>query len=478
VVAGVALMAAGAGTGLIGASAGAASTTGQTVTVNVDGTNSAANESFLAYYPNVVKVHPGDTVVFHWMGPGEPHTVTLGTLADAAVKAFENLPMDSQAPPPQSAMDADAKLPQLLPEGPGDAVQSAANPCFLTTETPPATGACPSTAAQPDFTGTETYYNSGWLDAGAGDNFTVHLSDSIAPGTYRYLCLLHREHMSGQVVVVPNDTAVPSAEEQAATGRAQLQAEEAKLASTVDDLRHGMHHGLKLPGEHAVVAGSSSPDAMAGSVDEFGPNVVSIPVGGTVTWTFDGPHTVTFGATDATREPRKTAPDGTIHLNGDALAPAGGPGAPSGPPPGSASPPPGSASPPPGGASPPPVQVVASTYDGTGFHNSGIFFGDPSSGVQAYSVTFTKPGKYHYICTIHDHMEGDVIVGAAAAGGGGSGSGQVSEVPAGGAATGGGASSASSATGLVGLGLAVMVGGAAVIAVPVTRRQRRGPRVL
>lgn len=449
VLAGISLMVVGAGTGLVAASAGAA-TTGDTYTVNVDGTNPDAVESFLDYYPGTIKVHPGDNVVFRWKGPGEPHSVTLGTLADAAVKAFESLPPGTEDPP-QSALDADKKLPELLPEGPGDAVQSAANPCYLTTAMPPLDAACPAgSSSQPDFTGTQTYFNSGWLSAEDGDSFTVHLSDSIKPGTYRYLCLLHREHMSGAIEVVPAGTSVPSAEEQAATGAAELKAEEAKLASALADLRHGQHAGMKMPGEHAVVAGSSSKNSMYGSIDEFGPNVISVPVGGTVTWTFDGPHTVSFNTSDANDDPRKEAPDGTIHLNGDALAPAPPP---SGPPP---------------AADAPPVAITTSTFDGSGLHSSGIVFGDPSTPT-SYAVTFTKPGKYHYICTIHDGMEGDVIVGAAASA---PSDGQVSEVPSGGAATGGGPTSSSSSTGLVGLGLAVMAGGAALVVVPVARRRR------
>jgi len=458
VVAGLSLMVVGAGTGLVAASAGAA-TAGTTYTVNVDGANPNAVESFLDYYPGTIKVHPGDTVVFHWVGPGEPHSVTLGTLADAAVQAFENLPPDTEEPP-KSALDADAKLPQLLPEGPGDAVQSAANPCYLSTAMPPLDAACPAGSdSQPEFTGTETYYNSGWLSAEDGDNFTVHLSDTIKPGTYRYLCLLHREHMAGAIQVVAEGTAVPSAEEQTKTGQSELAAEEAKLQPALEDLRHGMHKGMKtVPGEHHVIAGSSSPDSMYGSIDEFGPNIISVPVGGTVTWTFDGPHTVSFGTSEANDDPRTEAPDGTIHLNGAALAPAP---APAGPPPAEDA---------------PPVAITTSTYGGSGFHSSGIVFGDPGTPT-SYAVTFTKPGKYHYICTIHDGMEGDVIVtaaadGAASGGGSASGDGQVSAVPSGGAATGGGLTTSSSSTGLVGLGLAVMAGGAALVVVPVARRRR------
>ena len=105
----------------------------QTFKVNVDGHNPAANESFLAYYPNVVRVHAGDTILFHQVGNGEPHTVTLGTLVDNVLTQFEQLKPSqlNGGPPPKSFLAADALVPQLLPQGPGDAIQSSANPCYV-----------------------------------------------------------------------------------------------------------------------------------------------------------------------------------------------------------------------------------------------------------------------------------------------------------------------------------------------------------
>ena len=61
---------------------GSTSRAAQTFTVNVDGHNPKADEAFIAYYPNTVRVHAGDTVVFHEVGNGEPHTVTFGTPVD------------------------------------------------------------------------------------------------------------------------------------------------------------------------------------------------------------------------------------------------------------------------------------------------------------------------------------------------------------------------------------------------------------
>ncbi len=55
--------------------------------------------------------------------------------------------------------------------------------------------------------------------------------------------------------------------------------------------------------------------------------------------------------------------------------------------------------------------VGGKTYDGTGFHNSGVPLepGKPFS----YALTFTKAGTYQYVCTIHGPgMGGTVVVKA------------------------------------------------------------------
>ena len=110
-------------------------------------------------------------------------------------------------------------------------------------------------------------------------------------------------------------------------------------------------------------------------------------------------RTITFNSDKTDDDVRTNAPDGTAHLNGRALAPAGGPG-----------------EPPPGNA-PPPKQltlkvVASSSWNGRGFHNSGVFgnsFGPPL--IEGYRVRFTRPGSYSYICTVHDHMKGTIVVG-------------------------------------------------------------------
>ena len=384
---------------LVGEAWSARSASGpQTFRVNVDGHNPKANEAFLAYFPSVVRVHAGDTVVFQMVGNGEPHTVALGTLANGAVAAFDKLTPAQQNNPPKSAIAADAKVPSLFPQGPGDAIQSAANPCFIATGAPPAKAACPKVAA-PDFDGTQTFYDSGWLNS--KQTFTVHLSSSTPPGTYRFMCLLHREGMTGKIVVVPASTPVASPASQFAAGQKQLAAAEKALVPAVALERQGKPPlaSVTLPAGTSVLAGSGEPRShLPGGITEFGPRVVRIPVGGSVTWWLIGPHSITFHSTKANNDIRLVAPDGSVHINAKAVAPAGGPGEP--------------ARPPKAGKSPVTFAVVASqNWNGLGFHNSGVFGNSNPPVVEGYKLTFTRAGTYKYICTVHDNMKGSIVVG-------------------------------------------------------------------
>jgi plastocyanin len=51
--------------------------------------------------------------------------------------------------------------------------------------------------------------------------------------------------------------------------------------------------------------------------------------------------------------------------------------------------------------------VGGSTYDGTGVVSSGFLNGaqNPAPGPRKYSLTFTKPGHFEYICIPHDDMD-------------------------------------------------------------------------
>jgi len=378
----------------------------QTFTVDVDGHNGNANEAFIAYFPNTVTVHPGDTVVFDNKGNGEPHTATLGTLVDPVVSAFDKFTpaqLQSQQGPPKAFQALDAKVPQLLPQGPGDAVQASANPCVIASGAPPQKTACPAQNPQPDFDGTQSFYNSGWLDSKA--KFTVKLSKSTAPGTYHFMCLLHREGMTGKIVVVPSSTSVASPSDQYASGQKQLAADESKLVPAVTAERQGKApFPVTLPGDHVVLAGSGAQNVQDAEITEFGPKKISIPVGGTVTWYIVGPHSITFNSDKSNDDIRSVAPDGTVHLNPKAIAPANAPGE---PPPSNSGPANGSSN------GPPSFKVVADkTWDGSGFLNTGVFvnsMGPPV--IEGYTITFTKAGTYKYLCTVHDDMTGEADVG-------------------------------------------------------------------
>jgi len=76
-----------------------------------------------------------------------------------------------------------------------------------------------------------------------------------------------------------------------------------------------------------------------------------------------------------------------------------------------------------GGAAPPPFAIKdgtgydgnprvffpagSSTYDGAGFHSSGV---TPAAKPFSYSLRFTKPGRYEYVCTLHPGMMGIINV--------------------------------------------------------------------
>jgi plastocyanin len=372
--------------------------TSQTFTINVDGTPKNANEGFDTYFPAATTIHAGDTVVFHWAGVGEPHTTTFGTLADTAVKTYRSLTpaqQQSNGPPPPAMAAADAALPSFFPQGNGDAIQSAVNPCYQQSGSV-GTNLCPNSQhEQPDFNATQVYYNSGWPDSG-GD-WKVHFSSAISPGTYRFMCLLHREGMAGKITVAPASKPIMSPGAQYALGQKQLAADAAPLAPAVAATRLGKAPipGVTIPGTNPVLAGSGLPNA-AGSIYEFGPKTVKIPVGGSVTWYVIGDHSITFNSDKSNDDIRAVAPDGTVHGNQAAGSPANSPGQPQGNP---------------GNSKNISFKVVASkTWDGKGFLNTGIWFSFPPV-IDGYKLTFTKAGTYHYLCTIHDNMKGTVVVG-------------------------------------------------------------------
>ena len=375
----------------------------QTFLVDVDGTPKSANLGFDAYFPKATTIHAGDTVKFHWAGVGEPHTTTFGTYADQAVLAYNHLtPAQRQSQnPPKAFLALDSRVPSLFPAGPGDAIQSVSNPCYQQSGSV-GTALCPNSQhEQPDFNGREVYYNSGWPDSGG--NWSVRFSPSLSPGQYRFFCALHREGMSGKITVAPASKTIMSPSAQYALGQKQLGKESAVLADAVAATRQGEAPipGITIPGANHVLVGSGLPNAV-GSIYEYGPKKIEIPVGGSVIFWVIGGHSITFNSDSSNDDIRKVAPDGTVNLNPPAVMNVNSPGQPGGGVGGRG-----------GGSEPNRInfKVVASkTWDGQRFLNTGIWFSGPPV-INGYKLTFSKTGTYHYLCTIHDHMKGTVIVG-------------------------------------------------------------------
>jgi plastocyanin len=361
----------------------------QTVQVGVDGTNDTYNAAYFHYFPDTVTVHPGDTVRYKSSFRGEPHSIAFGSDIQALIELYRSQPPDvqsGQTPPPQDALDKfnalQAKIPPMLPEGPGDANQNSVNPCFVASGDIPAdpTTSCPVTKTPGPFDGSATFWNSGFLADGA--TFDLQLSKDIKPGKYLGFCTLHFTQMISEIDVVAADQAIPSPDAVLAEGRKQLEDLTSKLTKVAAD-----GQAASTPGQ--VQAGLGLPDVPNVLVTEFAPKAQAVKAGESVTWTINGPHTISFNAPESARTIVTQDPQGGFHLVPEALAPAG------------YTPP---EAPPSTGPEAPPPALDAGTWDGTGFLNSGLQFGG------TFSVTFSTPGSYEYVCLIHPDMKGTVTV--------------------------------------------------------------------
>jgi plastocyanin len=352
----------------------------QTYTVETDmnraDLNLPVSEFALAFYPKALSVHPGDTVSFHLHDSGEPHTAALGTLIDAVAVPYSKLtPAQKQADPPPALQAASDKVPQLLPNGPGDAIQAAAQPCYQATGAAPTKDAC--SVHTGDFAGTESLVSSGWMDPNAP--WTLKISDSATAGTYNFFCQLHGPDMGGTLTIADKATKVKTPSEVAAEATTELKADAAKLAKAAA--------AVQAATADKAVAGAFEESFQEGGIAAFGPASISIPVGGSVTWTIFGPHSIFFNAPASAQSFRSAAPDGSVHLNQKAAAPAGGPGAPQ-----------------------KAGLFDGGTFDGVAAHSSGLVLSFPPD-LYKYKLTFSKPGTFQYICTVHPDMKGTVTVG-------------------------------------------------------------------
>jgi plastocyanin len=304
----------------------------QTYEIDVD---AAAQPQFQvsAYFPGTVTVRPGDTIKFNSKSVGNPHTITLGIKAD------------------------NSNRPNLITAKGENPV--AFGPCFTDTEPAPALSACPtpSNPASPPAYAGKGYWNSGIVSKAVpnSESITLKLADTLAPGDYRYLCMLH-PFMAGVLKVAATDE-----ERQSPTA---VRAE----ADTGANAAIARTNTLKPPAATAGTVTAGWGDNII-AVQGFDPATITVKAGETVTWKDANPyepHTVTFNSTfKSPSDPGATAPAGVK---------SGG------------------------------------TFTGTGLTSSGLFGPAPFFGGPTFSLKFSKAGTYNYVCAIHPGMKGTVTV--------------------------------------------------------------------
>lgn len=403
---------------------GTSSTTaasGQTRTVLVDYNHDETALSAFAYFPQRVAVRPGDTVEFKQAWTGEPHSVTMGTYVDTQVapimSLLERVAKSGDIPAEEPEEFQKFSLPYAFGEG-DDLAQNAAQPCYV--EEADFTGEYPGDEttpckkrAQPAFSG-QPIYSSGIIpfEGVGGNTFKVRLADDLATGTYSFYCNVHGALQWGAIDVKPKGSEIPSAG--AVAKQARKEAERfsapfvenyrfAKAGKPVSGGEPGNEETIETKGKNLVglpIPFFKDGVFFHGVSNEFAPRSVKAEVGKPVTWTMLGGHTLSFNV------PKyfpvfTVAKDGKVALNPKATPAAGWDEPPE---------PPSSGDESEGGGEeegpPPEPRKVEVTWDGKGFHSTGMSY----NAGDTFSVTFTKAGTYPFACLIHPQMVGKVVV--------------------------------------------------------------------
>lgn len=274
---------------------------------------------------------------------------------------FENL--STQSPhtvtfTPETAASADEPAPVTTAGLPNPL---AFNPCYSVTMPPAGTEACPepAPATPPPFNGS-SFWNSGMIaPSNAAGGRPNRVSFTVAPetpvGPYSYSCLLHPS-MTGVLEVVEQDDERDTPARVSGRGRGQR--------ATVLANPPLAEPTPPAVGGPAVTSGWGDTVTV---INRFAPAVLNVKAGQSVTWQGAAPHephTVTF------ESPFKSPGDTGVFTPGGVTA---------------------------GGR-----------YTG-GFAHSGVFGPKPFP-AETFSLVFTKPGTYSYVCVLHPGMAGQVVV--------------------------------------------------------------------
>jgi plastocyanin len=301
--------------------------TPQTYMVEV-GASGGGNIDVLAFAPSNLKVHRGDTVVFH-------------------VNGFHNVHFQPEPIQAVIAPEVDGKpVPQLNPAA-----------------------AFPTIKDGDVFKGGDA--NIGM--PGPDTPTVVSITIDAEPGSYNFYCDIH-PGMAGMIEVVPDDQAIPGPVEVA-------NAAHDEMGKQIGAGTEGLMKGMAMEGEMkdgAAQVSVSVGDTARSSVNQFFPAVVTIKAGESVTFTVpaDGiePHLVNWPALDGSQDfvpvPQKNGPPMIVV----------GP------------------------------NLLGSTQSGAEIKAGGTFNSGLLNPGQSFTLKFTEPGVYRYVCNIHPGMQGVIVV--------------------------------------------------------------------
>lgn len=347
---------------------------------------------FLAYLPSKVPLHASDEVNFQLQDTGEPHTVAMGTLIDAAVQAAEALGPSASLRQLEGLKEM-KKVPSVFPgalKGEVPKVNpSAAERCFLD-EGAPSKATCADTD-QPDFSGRQAFFSSGVLEE--GEPFRITVAPNASAGTYRFMCLVHRSAMTGALEVRPKDAERPAV----ADLRTEADNEEGEVASSLEPAaRVAGVAAFDAKGKGPVLAATGPRGLSRAFIAAFIGDEVKAAVGEEVVWNVHRTHTISFRPSRDAKEGLVIDDDGGgVKVNEDAWTAVGSTKVPA------------------DVYRVPPTKksfaIDGGTWSGEGEWSSGVIRATPPTKV-TYTMRFSAPGTYAYSCLIHPSMRGKVIV--------------------------------------------------------------------